>query len=32
MLPDAQKTLGKDLEGLGQQMEARKQELMAAYA
>jgi hemerythrin-like domain-containing protein len=32
MLPDAQKTLGKDLEHLGEQMYARKQELMATYA
>jgi hemerythrin-like domain-containing protein len=32
MLPDAKKTLGSDLEQLGQQMEQRKQHLMATYA
>ena len=30
MLPDAQKKLGKDVEALGDQMEQRKQQLMAA--
>ena len=30
MLPDAKKKLGKDVEALGEQMEQRKQQLMAA--
>jgi hypothetical protein len=29
MLPDAQKTLGKEIDALGDQMQARKQQLMA---
>jgi hypothetical protein len=32
MLPDAKKTLGKDIDVLGDQMKARKAELMAAMA
>ena len=32
MLPDAKKTLGKDIDVLGDQMKARKEELMAAGA
>jgi hypothetical protein len=30
MLPDAKKTLGDDIDMLGDQMQARKEELMAA--
>ena len=30
MLPDAKKTLGKDVEMLGDQMQARKEQLLAA--
>jgi len=30
MLPDAQKTLGKEIEALGDQMQTRKEQLMAA--
>lgn len=32
MLPDAKKKLGKDVEALGDQMEQRKQQLMAAVS
>jgi hemerythrin-like domain-containing protein len=32
MLPDAKKTLGKDIDVLGDQMKARKEELMATMA
>jgi len=32
MLPDAKKTLGSELDQLGEQMAQRKQELMAAFA